>query len=273
MIGVDLHALDHAARGEAHDRPVVPWSAPPLCLPTVAHVRRAAGENQVLPVAVEHVAADDDEAAVLHRREIEEANERSLVRRDDAVHAQPGDAAIRIDIETEMRRAARGGRRRGVRHGEHVARVAGERGPRQDLRPPRPLAREVGGRGCTRQVTAVDARVLGVIAGEVAGVDDDAVHHTRRAESNDRPIVPGRAAASRLPAIHPLPTLGVRSLSPLRRRRLEHGFLGREKLVVGGDDRPAQLFRGEIDQVREVGHRSGGRRSSPTGVSANAPSM
>ena len=71
VMGVDLHALDRAGGAEPNDRPVVAAAATAPRLPAVAHVRAAPGHDQVLAVAEEHVAARDDEAAVLHRREID----------------------------------------------------------------------------------------------------------------------------------------------------------------------------------------------------------
>src|SRR5687767_5130932 len=67
VVRVELDPLYHPATREADDRPVVSGPAPAFRLPSVTHVGRAAGKDQILPMTVVHVAALDDESAVLHR--------------------------------------------------------------------------------------------------------------------------------------------------------------------------------------------------------------
>ena len=74
---VDFDPPNRARGPEPDDRPVVPRPAPPLRLPAVAHVRRVARHDQVVARAEEHVAARDDQAAVLDRREIDVAAARA----------------------------------------------------------------------------------------------------------------------------------------------------------------------------------------------------
>src|SRR5207248_1246592 len=67
MTRVDLVATDGPLGAEPDDRPVVAGTAPPLRLPPVAHLRSVARHDQVVPRPEEHVAARDDDAAVLGR--------------------------------------------------------------------------------------------------------------------------------------------------------------------------------------------------------------
>ena len=48
-----------------------------------------------------------------------------------------------------------------------------------------------------------------VVAAKVACIDHDAANDSRKAETNDAPIKPGRASPPALPSIHPLATIGV----------------------------------------------------------------
>jgi hypothetical protein len=123
VVGVQLQALHAAACREPHDRPVVAGAAAAARLPAVAHVRRAPGQDQVLAVAEEHVAAHHDEAAVLHRRQVQHlaAREPRGIGPRFAVHAQPRHAAVGIDVEAQVRQALV------TREGERVLRVARER--------------------------------------------------------------------------------------------------------------------------------------------------
>ena len=70
VIRVDLDAMQRASRGQLHDRPVVPLPAPATRLPAITHVCRSARHDEVVPVAEEHVAAEQRLAAVLGRGEV-----------------------------------------------------------------------------------------------------------------------------------------------------------------------------------------------------------
>src|SRR5450759_1361252 len=109
------------------------------------------------------------------------------------------------------------------------------------------------GRRIPGQRARLDTRLLGIIAGEEARVDDDSPDDPGRSETYDCPIVARRAAPARLPPVHPLPALCVRALAPFGRAGLEQVLLGREKLVVRGDDDAAESLGGEVYEVSKVG--------------------
>jgi hypothetical protein len=271
VVGVELHALHRAAAGEADDRPVVPRAAPAPRLPAVPHVRRAAGVDQPLRVPVVHVAAPDHRAAVLDRREVHLAPgaEQPRVGDDLAVHAEPRHAAVGEDVEAKVRHAPPAAVDRDRVGGVPLQRDLGE----QRL-PRRVVAREERRRRRALHRARVEARPLGIVAGEEARVDDHAAHDAREAEPDHGPVVSRRAAAARLPAVHPLPALGVDPLAPLGRTGLHERFLGREELVVRGDHGAAEALAGEVGQVGEVGHASvskGWTLRPPTYVARTTP--
>ena len=246
---IHLDPPDRPRCGEADDRPVVSRSAPPPGLPAVAHVRGVAGHDQVVPRSKEHVAARDDETAVLGSPEIDFATppERLPVCGDAAVDAQPRDAAVGVDAKAHVRRQRRAGNR------QQVLRVAAERRARQDLAP----------RGNAQHVDARHALSVGGIDGtrgrkvsfEVGRVDVHAGHVPARAQAHDAPVVAlvadVAAAAARLPPVHPLSAVGVLAFDPDRRLALDQVFLRREKLVVRGDGRTAEAFARQIHQIEE----------------------
>src|SRR4030095_6736481 len=82
--------------------------------------------------------------------------------------------------------------------------VATERGFRQDRYPGSAFACLLapGKRG--GDVDRVDGAMGRVVAREEARVDVDAEDAPTHPQLEDAPVVPGRAAASRLPPIHPL---------------------------------------------------------------------
>ena len=71
VIGVELDPLDHSSPCQTNNRPVVAGASSSLRLPAITHVRRTAGENEILPIPVVHVAARHHEAAVPDRGEID----------------------------------------------------------------------------------------------------------------------------------------------------------------------------------------------------------
>ena len=136
---------------------------------------------------------------------------------------------------------------------EEVVRVAVQRGARQRARatPPARSSAAAGSPGRSHASIAHDSRI---VAGEERGVDDDAAHDAaarRGGRCTSRAPRPELAAAARLPAVHPLAAIGVLALAPHRRRRLDQVLLRREELVVGGDDRAAEAFRREIDEIEK----------------------
>jgi hypothetical protein len=98
--------------------------------------------------------------------------------------------------------------------------------------------------------------MLRVIPAVECRIDQDSSHDPGHTKSNDRPVVTWLAATTGLPTVHPLSALGVLAFAPFRRRRLEHGLLRREELVVCRDDCAAELFGGEVNQVGEIAHRA-----------------
>src|SRR5690606_24764376 len=71
VAGVDLDQADGAGGGEGEQDPVVAGSALAAGLPAVAHVRGAAGGDQVVHRREEHVAAGERAAAMAQRGEVE----------------------------------------------------------------------------------------------------------------------------------------------------------------------------------------------------------
>src|SRR5512141_208794 len=104
VIGVELDSFNESALCETNDRPVVSSTATALCLPSVAHVRGSAGKNEILAMAVVHVAALHHVPAVFHRREIclTISAEHALVGNYFSVRSQPRDAPVGEDVEAEM---------------------------------------------------------------------------------------------------------------------------------------------------------------------------
>src|SRR6185295_9665760 len=96
--------MDLAGATEFDDGPIMAWTTPPFCFPAVAHVRRAAGHDQVVTVTEEHVATGEYETAVFDSRQIDVAAAFELfpIGYDFALDAQPRDAAVWIDFETKM---------------------------------------------------------------------------------------------------------------------------------------------------------------------------
>src|SRR5260221_6929278 len=72
MVRVDLDPVEDSGGAEPQDEPIMSRTAPPTRLPAVAHVRGAAGHDQVVLGAEVHVAGAEDEPAVPDRRQVEE---------------------------------------------------------------------------------------------------------------------------------------------------------------------------------------------------------
>ena len=89
----------------------------------------------------------------------------------------------------------------------------------------------------------VDARPLGIVAGEVRCIDHHSAHDSRRAEPDDCPVVTGCATTACFPAVHPLAALGILAFAPFGRGWLEKRFLRGEELVVCRQDSSAESLR------------------------------
>src|SRR6476659_6484695 len=103
---VHFDAADDPGKAEAQDRPVVTGPASPLRFPAVVHPERRAGKNEVVPLAEEHVARAENESAVLQGREVDLLAGHRGLRGNETVHAEPRDAAVRIDVELDVSDAA-----------------------------------------------------------------------------------------------------------------------------------------------------------------------
>jgi len=106
MARVDLDPSNYARRPEAHDGPVVSRPAAALRFPSIGHVTRVAGHDQIVTRTEKHVAARDDEAAMLGGGEIDVAAlcEPNPVGDHLTVDPKPRDAAVRKDPEAHMSR-------------------------------------------------------------------------------------------------------------------------------------------------------------------------
>src|SRR5688572_14995048 len=222
--------MNGSRTAEPHDGPVVPRAAPTAGFPTIAHVRGSPGKDQVLAMAEEHVAAHDDPPSVLQRREIDvtAADECRPVRGNLSVDAQARHTAVRKDVEADVRDC-------GVTFDfDFVACVPLEGSFGDDLTPWRVANERVGGAYAV-DAAAVERAMLRIVAAEEAGIDDDTMHDTRYAEPHDAPVVARRAAAARLPPVHPLATFGVLALAPFGRCRAKQMLLRSEELIVRHD--------------------------------------
>ncbi len=108
---------------------------------------------------------------------------------------------------------------------------------------------------------ALDGDPLRVVAAEVGGVDDHAVHDSRHTQADQRPVVvlggrvrvPGAGAAPPpgLPTVHDLALVAEGVRPELGRARKQQVLPFGEQLVVGGEDRAAEPAVGEVDQAGE----------------------
>ena len=97
-------------------------------------------------------------------------------------------------------------------------------------------------------------------------------HHTARnsgqTETEDAPVVRGRAASAGFPAVHPFTEIGILAFDEDRLRGLEQVFLGSEKFVVGEQDGAAQALGRQVHQFGEM-HQ--GFSIAPLGADAKRP--
>ena len=208
MRGVEIEARDRRPGCRDGRRPSRARTAPPLGLPAVAHVRRRIRHQHVARLAEEAIAGVDDVAAV-HRPPRDRSPRRPRGSRvqsgsDLAHHPQPRDAAVGKDVEAQVGDPALAVGRERQRNVFFVS-------PASSLRSSTGCQIDVGRRSDPRrrQAAAVDPAMRRIVAAEERGVDDDRVDDARQAELDDAPVVAGRAAAARFPAVHPLAAIGV----------------------------------------------------------------
>src|SRR5690349_1963972 len=95
--GINFDFMDFAGHAELEDHPIMPGAASPLGFPSIAHVFRFVGHEQIAWLAEELVARSKDDSAVLHADEIDFPSFHSLrVWHNFAVQAEPGDTAVGI---------------------------------------------------------------------------------------------------------------------------------------------------------------------------------
>ena len=168
---------------------------------------------------------------------------------DVAVHAEARDAAVGIDAKPHVRRGFR------VVDRKQIVRVAGELRFLQRLGPLR--ARDRVRRRIVPEVRTIDCAGVRIVALEERGMNVDAPHDAARAQPDDAPVMDARsagrgvAAAACLPAVHPLPFVGVFPFDPDRRSRFDQVLFRREEVVVARDDGSAETLGGEIEELPE----------------------
>src|SRR2546430_10070902 len=108
-----------------------------------------------------------------------------------------------------------------------------------------------------------------MIAAEVARIHGDRVDRTRDAEPDDAPVMPTLRTppAARLPAVHPLATIGVLAIDERRGSRREQVVPGREEFVRRDQCPSADARAREVDET--VPHQ---RTHLPMPCVGNAPS-
>ena len=71
MPGIDFDSANRSRRPEPDNDPIVARAPTPLRFPPIAHVQRIPGQNQIVPGAKVHVAAANNDAAMIDGREID----------------------------------------------------------------------------------------------------------------------------------------------------------------------------------------------------------
>src|SRR5205085_3808077 len=104
MSRINFNAINLAALPQLNDDPIVSRPTPTLRLPTVAHILRASGHNEIVAMTEEHVAAINDAPAVLNSSQINLASAPPYafpVGRDLAINSQARDTSVRVDFKTK----------------------------------------------------------------------------------------------------------------------------------------------------------------------------
>jgi hypothetical protein len=118
----------------------------------------------------------------------------------------------------------------------------------------RPLGRGQFGRGRVALSPARLDRHLGrIVAGEVRGVDHDAVHDAGAAEPDDRVVAAGLAAPAGLPAVHDLTLVPEGVRQEHRVLWFDQVLAVGEHFVVGVDHPAPERPGGQVRPLRGVG--------------------
>ena len=235
--GVDLDAADLPLGAETDNRPVVAGTAAAARLPPVAHVRRAIRHQHVARLAEEAIAAVDDVGAVRDGGEIDlraAREERAPVGNRLAEHPQPRNAAIGINIETQMRVAP------AIVDREGVLRVAAQLGTIEHGAPDRRIRGQLRFVRPAGRDARVDRAVRWIVSPKERRVHDDRPDDPGEAEPDERPVVPRRAPPARFPAVHPFAAIRVLVGDEDRRLGLQQVLLRCEEIIVRGDDNAAE---------------------------------
>src|SRR5947209_7821051 len=158
---------------------------------------------------------------------------KSGIYRDAPVESQSADAAVRVDVETHVRRSARVLQLILV----EVSRVRLQWRARQKLAPRQTFECRV-----VHTVRGRDGRferaAFGEVPTKVRGVNFDPPDAARRAEAYDAPVVSGPAASLRLPPVaHVEAATGHDEVVPVS-----------EELIARRNDQPAVLDRRQINK-------------------------
>src|SRR5262249_40877252 len=161
----------------------------PARLPAIAHIHPAARRQQVLGRAVVAVVAGNRAPTITEGAQIHQLV--LLLVRPVAMHLaidpEPRHPAIGIDVQPHM------GPDPMIGDGAEVMGIAAEIGGRQDLGPARP------GIGIVLAAASFEGGGWRVVAGEMAGIDVDALDHAGPTETNGAVVMAGPAPAPAFP--------------------------------------------------------------------------
>lgn len=93
-----------------------------------------------------------------------------------------------------------------------------------------------------------------MIAEEVIGIHVDMLDDSTQSQLNDTPIMPGGAAATGLPSVHPFATVGIFIGNEDSATRLEEILLLGEELIVCEKRDAADTRCGKIDKTSRRGY-------------------
>ena len=88
-----------------------------------------------------------------------------------------------------------------------------------------------------------------MIAKEMVRIDVDLLDDSAQSQLDDTPIMAGRAAAARLPSVHPFTVVGIFIWNENSATRFQEILLLREELVVRENRIAADLCRCQIDKT------------------------